>query len=262
MTRRALGLGVVAAAVYLVAAAVSFGRLVPARPLFDGGAPPQPYRWVAPPRDFAATNQPPESRTTTVPFTRSGLQTATVLTPDLQAAVVFPPNSVAPREGVDEIFVSVRPLDPARIGDPPEGLGYDGNAYEIAATYGEGDEAVEVTEDVVLSLRYPFNATEIYRRSGDGWTKLDLIDSQGVPFQLTADSAELGTFVPIGLPFHQPGDTRLFDILYAAGGLVVVIVGIWVGRGRRKEKARRQRLKAMGKKAKQPPREGPGAQGR
>ena len=31
------------------------------RPLFDGGAPPPPYRWINPPPDFAPGNLGPKS---------------------------------------------------------------------------------------------------------------------------------------------------------------------------------------------------------
>jgi len=247
--RKTIAWGMVAAAAYLAVAAATFGELVPARPLFDGGAPPEPYRWVDPPKDFTATNQPPESGTGSVPFTEDGLQAGTVATPDRQAALIFAPNGVAEQPGTEQIVVTIRPLDPGDFGDPPPELAYEGNAYEFTATYGEGGTPVQITEDVTVVLRFPFAAEGIFRRDGDEWTELE---SQPGGFELVADSPTLGTFVTAGPPFHDPGSS-INDIIVAGAGLAVVAVGVWIGRLRHKEKARAQRRRAMGKKAKKPP---------
>ena len=61
-TRRALLFGLGAAVLYVAGTALS-GSLGPLarRPLLDGFAPPQPYRWVSPPPNLAAGNKPPAS---------------------------------------------------------------------------------------------------------------------------------------------------------------------------------------------------------
>src|SRR5205814_8434328 len=53
MNRRWIGAGVATAVLYVLVAQLSFRvGLFPARPLYDGGGPPSPYRWVNPPPDL------------------------------------------------------------------------------------------------------------------------------------------------------------------------------------------------------------------
>src|SRR5437879_11455028 len=73
--------GAAAAALYLAAGAYVWTR-VPVRLLYEGEAPPPPYRWVRPPANLPEPNQPPESGTGTIPLTPAGSQSASVLTDD------------------------------------------------------------------------------------------------------------------------------------------------------------------------------------
>lgn len=251
MRRRVFAFGVAAAAVYLVAAAVTFeAGLLPSRPLYDGTAPPEPYRFIDPPPDLAATNKPPIGAEDTVPLGEDEFLGATVLTDDNQAFVIFDPGGVAQPPGAENVKITIEPLDPATIGDPPDGLAYDGNAYRITGIYQPSGETIEMTAVAKVLLRYPFAATTILRRDGDVWTELEVKTGGG--FDLFADTDRLGVFVPAGLPFHRGGDSKVGDIVYAVAGLAVVVVGVLLGRRRASVKKQVATQRALGKKAKRP----------
>ena len=251
MRRHALALGVAAAAAYLIVAAVTFeAGWLPSRPLYDGTVPPEPYRFVDPPADLAAANQPPLSKEDIAPLGAEGFPGATVVTDDNQAFLIFEPDGVTQPAGAESVKIAIEPVDPETIGDPPEGLGYDGNAYRIEASYQPSGDPVEITADATVLLRYPFSATTILRRDGDVWTELET--EPGAGLDLFTKTDRLGVFVPAGLPFHNPSDSKLTDIIYAVAGLLVVVVGVVLGRRRTSLKKQQARLRAMGKKAKAP----------
>ena len=207
--RSIIGWGASAALAYLATALTTFGPLgVPVRPLYDGiHAGSLPYRWVDPPPEEAPFNLPPESGTGEIELTRQGSRDDDFRTLDLQAGIVFPPQVFGPQEGERRIVVSLEPLDPATLGLPPEGLEYQGNAYEITAGYKRSDEPAEpqaeecdprarVYRCMTLILRTPFGSTGLYRMAGDGWTELpDTVEAQNDRF---GDTPALGAFVAMG----------------------------------------------------------------
>lgn len=251
MRSRVLLAGLVAAIVYIAAAVVTFDAgWLPARPLYDGTAPVEPYRFVDPPPDQQATNLEPTSGEDTVPFGEEGFPGATVLTPDQQAFVILEPDGVEQPADAEGLRVTIDPLDPDEVGAPPEGLAYEGNAYRIEAVYVPTEEPARLTAPATVLLRYPFGATALLRRDGDRWVQMEARTGGG--FELFGETQELGLFATAGLPFHQPSDARWTDITLAAAGFLVVVVGVLLGRSRVSQKRTQARLRAMGKKAKRP----------
>lgn len=245
--------GIAAAALYVLVAAVSFDAgLFPARPLYDGTAPPEPYRWVDPPRDLAGGNQPPSSQreTLNVDEAREG---TSLNTDDRQAFVIIEPDVLALPDGITGVEVIIEPLDPDQFGDAPEGLDYDGNAYRIEARYQPSGEVATLANPATVLLRYPFGATSLLRRDGGSWTELEA--SPSAAFELFGDTDRFGVFVAAGLPLHRGGG-GVADWIYAAAGLLVVVVGVVLGRYRSKQKKEEARLRMMGKKAKRRPKKG------
>lgn len=201
-----LGWGVVAAAAYV--ATVWMAHVdgpMPVRLLFDGPHPLQPYNFVAPPKDLAARNQPPQPGEVVLGLlSRGAVEGGSVTTNDGQASMTFPAQTFAPRPG-QKVRVRITPEDPARLGPPPEDLRIDGNAYTFTAEYQpSGEEAVPETEVTTL-LRYPVRANVLLRWDGERWERLK---TTAVPatLQVYGNTTELGTFVAAGPP--PPSDTN------------------------------------------------------
>ena len=89
--RTTIVVGVLCVTAYAGLAALS-GHLSPlARgPLLDGIGPPQDYRWVNPPPDLAANNQPPSSGVFPIALDPNGSRPATPVTSDNQVTVIVP----------------------------------------------------------------------------------------------------------------------------------------------------------------------------
>ncbi len=207
--------GVAVALVYFVAASYVWSH-VPIRLLYDGVAPPLPYRWIHPPANLAAGNQAPEPGTGTITFAPDGSASASVLTNDAQAGLILSHGGVAPRPGVTSAQASIVPVDPNAIALPPPGLRFDGNAYRMEARYSTG-EPVALLKPVTPVLRYPVHATALLRSNGRGWVQLD---SKRVEesLQVFARSDQLGVFVAAG----PAGPASTPWIAYAAGGAGVI----------------------------------------
>lgn len=238
MTRRQLVFGVLAAATYLAAVWVtSFIGAMPVRPVYDGLAPPSPYRYVNPPSDLAEDNETPLSAVGTLLLEEEGSRARTVATADGQALVVFADGAVAPREGEDEVTVRVTPLDPAPLPPASGDLVISGNAYRVQAAYADSDDPVEMREPATVVLRYPTHATVLLRLSGRRWQRLES-DVAQASLQLFAATTELGTFASAGVP--EP--SRAW-IAYAAagGGVLAGVVGYLAGRRRVRRRPRRAR---------------------
>lgn len=212
-----------------VLAAVLVWSGVPVRILYDGVAPPLPYRWVRPPANLASGNQAPEPGTGTISFTLEGSASASVLTDDAQAGLIFSRGGVAPRAGVTFAKARIVPLDPNSIAPPPPGLRFDGNAYRMEATYSTG-ESVALLKPVTPVLRYPVHATVLLRSAGHGWTRLD---SRRVTesLQTFAQSDQLGVFVAAA----ALGATSNLWAAYAAAaaGVIAAVAAFLLARRRR-----------------------------
>ena len=211
----AAGWGLVATAVYLVTAPLTW-RDMPARLLYEGEAPPAPYHWVSPPSDLARDNQPPTGGTGEIGLNPSGSGSASILTDDAQAGVIFPHDSVAPRPGVTAAVVRITPIDPATVAPPPPGLVFDGNGYRVEATYQHGGPIV-LRRAVTPVLRYPRHATVLLRWSNGTWTALDTKRVEAA-LQIFAASDRLGVFVAA-----RPAGGGTSWVIYAAGAAAALI---------------------------------------
>jgi len=230
-TRRALAWGLVAVGLYLLAGTYVWSR-VPARLLYEGEAPPAPYRWVRPPAALASTNERPSPGAGEIGLSPTGSASASILTDDAQAGIIFPHDSVAPRPGATSARVTITPVDPQTIAPPPAGLVFDGNGYRVEATYSTGGPLV-LRRPVTPVLRYPRHATALLRSAGGGWTALD---AKRVPaaLQIFAASDQLGVFV-------AAGPAPAASVPWLAYGTAAVAVGVagGVAIGLRRRRARR-----------------------
>lgn len=232
-----LAWGVAAAACYLVAG-VYVWPTVPLRILYEGEAPPLPYRWVTPPANLPEPNQAPAPGAANIPFTPTGSQSASVLTDDGQAAIIFRFGAIAPRAGASSVNVRITPLDPRTVSPPPEGMRFDGNAYRMEATYNTGEPVVLLTP-VTPVLRYPKHATTLLRSTGTGWTALEAHIVAG-SLQLFGPTDRLGVFVAAAPLTNPPVGWSTYAVLAAGGvGVLVAFAALFIRRRRSRRHAAR-----------------------
>jgi hypothetical protein len=169
---RPLRLGVLAGAVYLVAlAATALVTTQHVRPLFEGIGPAAPYRWVNPPREFAAGNQPPAPLKGSITLGPP----AALNTSDGQVIVTVGAGGFAAHGADTTIDVAIDPLDPATLGPAPAPLRADGNAYRIALTYRPSGAAVgplAAAGNIALQVPEPAE-TILFSTDGHAWQRLD-----------------------------------------------------------------------------------------
>jgi hypothetical protein len=183
--RKAIVTGLVCVTVYATSALLS-GHLSPLAkgPLLDGIGPPQPYRWVNPPPDLAATNQPPSSGVFHVPLKVGGSAQTAFVTSDNQVTVIVPEGAFAARPGQIEVILKVDPIDPATLSSPGKGLTVFGNAYRFAATYQPSGDRATLESPLDVIMLYPSTASlhasahQLYvSPGGKEWTAQEGSDS-------------------------------------------------------------------------------------
>jgi hypothetical protein len=246
---RALVLGVAAVGVYLAGAVLSAHLSVLARgPLFDGLAPPPPYRWVKPPPSLAGTNQPALSGTATLPFKNGRSQPGVFRTDDSQAVIVMLTGSVPPQPGATSVKLTITPLAPAQAPKTPSGLRIDGNVYRFTATYEPNGEAVTdlaTPGELVLVYPTPTAARHVLLFSADAkrWVTLRAHDSQIQQQLMNEKITQLGLFATALRPGGSSGSgggggRSILVILIVAAALVAVGVVAFLEYRRRKAAAR------------------------
>ena len=208
--------GLAAATAYLIAAPYVW-RDAPARLLYEGEAPPAPYHWVHPPPELARDNQQPSGGSGQIGLNPAGSGSASILTDDAQAGVIFPHDAVAPRSGVTAAVVRITPVDPITVAPPPPGFVFDGNGYRVEATYNNG-RPIELRRPVTPVLRYPRHATVLLRWRNGAWTALDTKRVQAA-LQIFAASDRLGVFVAA----RPAGGGPAPWLLYGAGALAIAL---------------------------------------
>ena len=233
MRRAAAAAWGLAAVLLYLAVAPAVWRAVPARLLYEGEAPPAPYRWVHPPPDLARDNQPPTGGAGQIGLNPTGSGSASVLTDDAQAGVIFPHDAVAPKAGVTTAVVRITPVDPAAVAPLPPGFVFDGNGYRVDAAY-QNDGPIALRRSVTPVLRYPRHATVLLRWSDGAWTALDTKRVQAA-LQIFAASDRLGVFVAA----RQAGGGPNSWLLYGAGAAVVLAAAAAVVILRRRRQAPR-----------------------
>jgi hypothetical protein len=238
MTLRRLAFGVAAASAYVTVVVAGVGP-VPVRPLYDGLAPPVPYRYVTPPDEFKDSNEPPLPARQEVELTDLGSAAASIATDDGQAAIVLREGSIAPKPGERRALVEITPLDPERVGPPPDGLQYDGNAYRYRVTYASSGTEAALATPVTVVLRFPAFATGLFRRDRNRWA-----DMQATPvaasLQVFADTPRLGMFVAAG-PHTKSNRALLIGIASGVAALTAIAAALLARRARDQKRRRRSR---------------------
>jgi len=245
--RRALW-GLAALVAYVAVAVWMPGS--PSRPLFDAVGPPQPYKWVNPPPEFASGNQKPESVSHDVVLGPSGSDAASVATGDGQAAIVLREGTFAARSGQKAVVMKIDPLDPAPIGPPPQGLRYDGNAYRFTATYKQSGQDATLTQEATVVLQFPIVATTLLRLDGSTWTDLKA-NPVSVSLQIFSKTDKLGVFTAAGPPLdtRSPAKKKFPAALaISLGAAVAAVVAGLIARTRAR-KHRRDAPKEKGRRS-------------
>lgn len=230
--RRRAGLaawGTGAAIVYLLIAPYAW-RGVPARLLYEGEVPLAPYRWVHPPAPLARDNQQPSGGRGEIGLSPIGSGSASILTDDAQAGIIFPHDSVAPRRGVTTAVVRITPVDPETVAPPPPELVFDGNGYRVEGTYQNGRPIV-LRGPVTPVLRYPRHATVLLRWSNGAWTALDTKRVEA-GMQVFAASDALGVFVAARSAGGGPAPWLLYAAAAVALAVAAAVVAVLTGRRR------------------------------
>lgn len=241
--RAGLAWGAIFVAAYVAAVALSMSGGWPARLLFDGVGPPNPYAWVSPPPDRVATNQKPRSARRTAELTADGSPGLSVSTPDGQASLVAPKGAFPPAAGQPSVIITITPSDPAPLGPPPAGLVYQGNAYTFDARYQPSGDPAPLVQPVSVLLQYPVHSTVVIRRDGQTWTRLK---STLVPasLQVFADTTKLGVFVAGG---PKPATKRNL-LPYISGGAILLAAAAGLIARRRQNRRREAVARAAAEK--------------
>jgi hypothetical protein len=177
-------------AAYLFTAGTSEHR---ARPLYEGVGPAPAYRWVTPPRAFAASNVRPHPINQSIHLGPNGSPQVGVVSGDSQLVLNLPAGAIPPSPGETAASVSIKPLDPARLGLPPAGLFADGNAYLVGIKYqtsGRPIAELAAAADAVLTAPAPA-LTILFSLDGTGWQRLQ--------------TSQVGGGTTVAAPFRQPG---------------------------------------------------------
>jgi hypothetical protein len=264
MSARHLQWGLAAATLYVAAGLIPASLGVPVLPVFDGLAPPEPYRWVSPPLDTPEVPgiEEPLTGEETIPVDEH-FGAFAVITPDGQAQFSLLADAVELPPGEEAIAMTLTPLDPESLAPPPGGLRFDSNAYRGEAEYVPSGDPVTITEEATVLLRYSIHAEDILRWDGTEWQPLETTVLQGT-LQVFTNTPELGAFVAVGPQFEETGPGWQLWVGVVAGA-AALLIGLEVFLRRRRSRARRGKTKPR-KKAGTPdgkkPKAGKGKKGR
>lgn len=212
-------------------------------PLLDGLGPAQPYRWVRPPPDLAATNVQPSQGVFSLQMGPKGVLGIVLVTSDNQVTIVVDDATIPPHPGDRSVRLDVKPVDPSKLSRPPGGgVVTFGNAYKLSASYEpSGAPVTALAKPIDMILAHPVTRTlkptvlDIYISSdGSVWTKLDSKDSS-VAQQVEAPSVtSLGYLEVAGVPAPVPlstqsGSTGSSSVAIAIGVGAICLLLIGVG---------------------------------
>jgi hypothetical protein len=246
--RRAVAWGLAAAASWIALAAVSGAWSPLARqPLLDGLIPGAAYRWVEPPPELAAANQPPSDGRFELGFRAGESEADVVFTPDDQVTVVVPQGAVA--DGTARrLVISLEPTAPSAVAPLPGELEPFGNVVRLEATVEPGGPVEAFDAPLTAVLVYPatpnLHATQhelMWSPDGETWSRLDTTDSVAQQ-QAQAEVEAPGLLVVGGVPSASPGssgdatdgrtNTLSTILLVLAGASLLIGIALLVrGRG-------------------------------
>jgi len=239
--------GVALAVGYLALAFVTGGR-----PLFDGFAPPAPYRWVKPPPEFL-DNQPPQAAERTIPVSEDGSEAANASTTDAQVIVTLPRGAVAARPPDAAMLLKIVPFDAASLAPLPNDLRAVSNAYQVSLSYQPSQAPVPaVSPAAIIALTGASASDGLHYLPPGARVWLPVVSrafgsthGQTGPFQggghyvVTASPQVANTTVPGPAPAGGSGGTLLVGVVLVATGVAGGVV--MTARGRRQAAARRTR---------------------
>ena len=190
------------AAVYAVVAVTTGSR-----PLFDGFAPPPPYRWVNPPREFRAGNMPPRPSSVEVSLGPQGSLNTSGSSEDGQVILSFGAGTFPPRPPDTKVVVQITPVDPTVIAAAPAGLVADGNAYRLDFIADPSRQPVtELAMPADLFLVVPEPAqTLLFSPDGRTWENLPFRPVPD-PTQIAGAFTRPGYYLAVAPPVGRPSD--------------------------------------------------------
>lgn len=214
--RRPLAVGLGLGAVYLVAAAATLVLSDrPFRPLYDGLAPPLPYRWVVPPPEVARDNQQPVAARREFPLGPDGSPFVNVTPEDGQAVLLLAERAVPARPPDTSVEVAVTPLDVRTLGALPPGRNPESNAYQVTLTYRpSGAAAAEIspgTSALALVAAGPSDFL-LYSRDGQAWEP--------------RETQPMGSVHGLETPFAGPGYYVVTSIAGGGGGASPLVIAV------------------------------------
>ena len=253
MARRPLAVGLALGGLYaIVAVAMLLLADRPLLPLFDGLAPPPPYRWIEPPPEVAADNQQPTTAQREAPLGPDGSPFLNVTPEDGQAIVVLEAGAVSPNPPESGLRVAVTPRDAGTLGDLPDGLTAASNAYEVAIAYQPSGAAVP-------TVRSTTTASSI-ALTGAGLSDVMLFSPDGAEWTRQSDPEPLLGGHGLKTPLQTPGFFLVASIDRSPGGgtspavyvlllgLPVVLVIALVMVKKRRDEERAKEAKAAARK--------------
>ena len=188
---------------------------------YDGFTPPQPYNWVSPPPQAAASNQPPRSGHLDIKVLGGVSDANSAFTDDGQLVIGFLPGAL---DGTGKTTISVD-IKPESVFPPPDGLHFATNVYLVTAD-------APLVKDANLVLRYsdlvPAPSYIYLATDPDGpWKKIGA-SAESQPFTLQTTTKQLGYFAagyPAGATSSSSSPfSNLLPIAVA-----LLIVGVLVG---------------------------------
>jgi hypothetical protein len=203
--KRTAATGLVVVLLFAALAALS-GHLSPLarRPLLDGGGPLVPYRWVSPPPEAVAGNQPPSTGAFQLPIDSGASAPKTVFTSDNQTTLIFAKGAVN-QDGVDSVEVDVTPLDPATLSALPNGLSPFGNAVHVQVgdltTFDASVRAVVIYPETIVL--HALSHDLMWSADGQSWQQLKTAESL-VQQQVQANMPGPGYLLVGGVPKEIP----------------------------------------------------------
>ncbi|MGH9222523.1 MAG: hypothetical protein ACRD2W_01695 [Acidimicrobiales bacterium] len=225
--RSSLQVGAALAVVYAIAAV-----LTGSRPLFDGFAPPTPYRWVNPPREFRTGNMAPRPSTVEVPLGPGGSFNASGSSEDGQVILSFGEGTLPAHPPDTKVIVQITPVDPAVLAPPPAGLATDGNAYRLDFAHDPSRQPItELAMPADLFLVVPEPAqTLLFSPDGRTWENLPFRPVPD-PTQIAGAFTRPGYFLAVAPPVGRPSDTGSGDegSRVLAVGAVTVALALLLG---------------------------------
>lgn len=171
---RAFRTGVALAALYLAVAAltVAVARPGDVRPLYDGfGTHPEGrYLWLNPPKESVAGNERPHIGTAQVLIEGDTSLSNIATTDDGQALATFETGAIAPHSSDTKAEITLVPFDSTTLGELPDGLRAEGNAYRLTVEYRPSGTPVTALQRPGVVALTAARTVDVLLHSADGRT--------------------------------------------------------------------------------------------